>query len=83
MLAKVCFSYLLIICSAFCFYISSFHKKNLAAARALMSVEELSAEEVASRAMDVAADMCVYTNKEFIKYTLKDISATQKSSHDD
>ena len=48
-----------------------------------MSVEELSAEEVASRAMDVAADMCVYTNKEFIKYTLKDISATQKSSHDD
>ena len=67
----------------FLFCYVSFFFKFVAAARALMSVEELSAEEVASRAMDVAADMCVYTNKEFIKYTLKDISATQKSSHDD
>eukprot|EP00429_Kryptoperidinium_foliaceum_P052252 CAMPEP_0176093940 /NCGR_PEP_ID=MMETSP0120_2-20121206/47071_1 /TAXON_ID=160619 /ORGANISM="Kryptoperidinium foliaceum, Strain CCMP 1326" /LENGTH=193 /DNA_ID=CAMNT_0017427875 /DNA_START=122 /DNA_END=700 /DNA_ORIENTATION=- len=35
----------------------------LAAARALMSVEDMSAEEVADRAMNVAADMCVHTNK--------------------
>mmetsp|Transcript_38729 Transcript_38729/g.93788 ORF Transcript_38729/g.93788 Transcript_38729/m.93788 type:complete len:268 (+) Transcript_38729:61-864(+) len=45
----------------------------LAAARALMSVEEMSAEEVAQKAMDVASDMCVYTNKEFLSYTLKDV----------
>lgn len=35
-----------------------------------MSVEEMSAEEVASRAMNVAADMCVYTNKEFLTLTI-------------
>lgn len=44
----------------------------LAAARALMSVEHMSAEEVADRAMNVAADMCVHTNKEFIVHTLDD-----------
>jgi ATP-dependent protease HslVU (ClpYQ) peptidase subunit len=38
-----------------------------------MSVEEMSAEEVAQKAMDVASDMCVYTNKEFLSYTLKDV----------
>ena len=45
----------------------------VAAARALMSVEDMSAEEVAQRAMDIASDMCVYTNKNFIKYTLDDV----------
>jgi ATP-dependent HslUV protease subunit HslV len=35
----------------------------LAAARALATVEELSAEEIARRAMDIAADICVYTNR--------------------
>lgn len=44
-----------------------------AAARALMSVEDMSAEEVAQRSMDVASDMCVYTNKEFLSYTLNDV----------
>jgi ATP-dependent HslUV protease subunit HslV len=34
----------------------------LAAARALMSVEGLSAEEIARRAMKIASDICVYTN---------------------
>lgn len=38
-----------------------------------MSVDEMSAEEVAQKAMDVAADMCVYTNKEFLSYTLNDV----------
>jgi ATP-dependent protease HslVU (ClpYQ) peptidase subunit len=37
-----------------------------------MSVEDLSAEEVADRAMHIAADMCVHTNKEFLTYTLED-----------
>ena len=34
----------------------------LAAARALMTVEGLSAEEVARRALAIAAEICVYTN---------------------
>lgn len=37
-----------------------------AAARALMDFPELSAQEVAEKAMGVASDMCVYTNKEFM-----------------
>ena len=35
----------------------------LAAARALSSVDGLGAEEIARRAMKVAADICVYTNE--------------------
>jgi ATP-dependent HslUV protease, peptidase subunit HslV len=42
----------------------------LAAARALMTVEGLSAEEVARRSMKIAADICVYTNGNFILETL-------------
>ena len=42
----------------------------LAAARALMTVEDLSAEEVARRAMRIAADICVYTNYSVIVETL-------------
>ena len=41
-----------------------------------MSVEDMSAEDVAQKAMDVASDMCVYTNKEFLSYTLDDVSET-------
>ncbi len=35
----------------------------LAAARALLDVSGLSAKDVAHRAMNIAADLCVYTNK--------------------
>merc|ERR1711971_1384859 len=52
----------------------------LAAARALMSVDDMSAEDVANKAMDVASDMCVYTNKEFLSYTLDDISDIDEQS---
>eukprot|EP00519_Triparma_laevis_P002043 CAMPEP_0182517734 /NCGR_PEP_ID=MMETSP1321-20130603/42858_1 /TAXON_ID=91990 /ORGANISM="Bolidomonas sp., Strain RCC1657" /LENGTH=228 /DNA_ID=CAMNT_0024725499 /DNA_START=37 /DNA_END=720 /DNA_ORIENTATION=+ len=38
----------------------------LAAARALKDVEGMGAEEIARKAMEVASDMCVYTNKEFV-----------------
>lgn len=48
----------------------------LAAARALMSVDDMSAEDVAKKAMDIASNMCVYTNKEFLKYTLDDVSGS-------
>ena len=42
----------------------------LAAARALMQVPDLSAEEIARRAMSIAADICVYTNANVIVETL-------------
>ncbi len=42
----------------------------LAAARALATVEELTAEEVARRAMAIAADICVYTNGRVVLETL-------------
>jgi ATP-dependent HslUV protease, peptidase subunit HslV len=38
----------------------------LAAARALIQVPDLSAEEVARRAMKIAADICVYTNNNVV-----------------
>lgn len=37
----------------------------LAAARALATVDGLSAQDIAERSMKVAADICVYTNDNF------------------
>lgn len=37
-----------------------------------MDMPELSAEDVAKKAMNVAADMCIYTNKEFMIETLEE-----------
>jgi ATP-dependent HslUV protease, peptidase subunit HslV len=42
----------------------------LSAARALMAVDGLSAEEIARRAMKIAADICVYTNNNVILETI-------------
>jgi ATP-dependent HslUV protease, peptidase subunit HslV len=42
----------------------------LSAARALLAVDGLSAEEIARRAMKIAADICVYTNNNVILETL-------------
>lgn len=42
----------------------------LAAARALKTVEGLSAREIAERAMKIAADICVYTNDKIVIETL-------------
>src|SRR5215218_159036 len=42
----------------------------LAAARALMQVDGLSAEEVARRAMKIASEICVYTNGNIILETI-------------
>lgn len=42
----------------------------LAAARALMSVDDLSAEEIVKRSMKIAADLCVYTNNNVTIETL-------------
>ncbi|MGD9637591.1 MAG: ATP-dependent protease subunit HslV [Alphaproteobacteria bacterium] len=37
----------------------------LAAARALIDIENLGAEEIAKKAMNIAASICVYTNQNF------------------
>lgn len=42
----------------------------LAAARALLAVDGIGAEEIARRAMRIAADICVYTNENIIVETL-------------
>lgn len=42
----------------------------LAAARALAGVEGLSAEQIARRAMTIAADICVYTNHNLVVESL-------------
>jgi ATP-dependent HslUV protease subunit HslV len=42
----------------------------LAAARALSSIEDLSAEEIVKRSMKIAADLCVYTNNNILIETL-------------
>jgi len=42
----------------------------LAAARALMEVDGLSAEEIARRAMRIAAEICIYTNNNVIVETI-------------
>jgi len=42
----------------------------LAAARALLGVEGMTAETIARRAMEIAADICVYTNRSIIVETL-------------
>ncbi|WP_428392413.1 ATP-dependent protease subunit HslV [Lichenicoccus sp.] len=43
----------------------------LAAARALLTLDDLSAEEIARRSMRIAADICVYTNHSVIVETLQ------------
>ena len=42
----------------------------LSAARALMEVDGFGAEEIARRAMKIAGEICVYTNKNVIIETL-------------
>ena len=42
----------------------------LAAARALLEYSELSAEEVCRRALEIAGDICIYTNREITLETL-------------
>ncbi len=49
----------------------------LAAARALLTMEDLSAEAVARRSMRIAADICVYTNHSVIVETIGGASARE------
>jgi len=51
----------------------------LAAARALIAVDGLEAEEIARRAMGIAADICVYTNTNITVETIGAPDATGQS----
>ena len=42
----------------------------LAAARALMDREDMDAEAIARKAMQIAADICVYTNEAIVLETV-------------
>ena len=42
-----------------------------AAARALVDVDGFDAEAVGRKAMDIASDMCVYTNKNYVTELLE------------
>ena len=42
----------------------------LSAARALMDIDDMSAEDIARKSMKIAADICVYTNNNLIVETL-------------
>ncbi len=42
----------------------------LSAARALITVPDLTAEEIARRAMKIAADVCIYTNENLVVETI-------------
>jgi ATP-dependent protease HslVU (ClpYQ) peptidase subunit len=48
-----------------------------------MSVDNMTAEEVAKKAMKIAASMCVHTNEEFISYTMEDKGKTEESTNSD
>jgi len=52
----------------------------IAAARALQDIDHLNAEEVAQKAMDIASDMCVFTNKNFMIETMDIIKKDEDKS---
>ena len=52
----------------------------MAAARALMDIPELSAEDVAKKAMKIASEMCIYTNDSFMVESLAEEKEKDKST---
>ncbi len=44
----------------------------LAAARALIDIDDLDAEAIARKSLDIAADICVYTNRNVVLEALED-----------
>ena len=42
------------------------HVRDLAAARALIDFDSLDAEAIAKKAMGIAADLCIYTNRSIL-----------------
>lgn len=54
-----------------------------AAARALVTVDGLEIEEIAERAMTVAADLCVYTNHNFVVETVEVIEEAEEEEEEE
>jgi ATP-dependent HslUV protease subunit HslV len=52
-----------------------------AAARALLDNTEMSAEEIVTKALGIAASICVYTNENIIVETLSAYDSTGQSKH--
>eukprot|EP00560_Eucampia_antarctica_P008554 CAMPEP_0197824706 /NCGR_PEP_ID=MMETSP1437-20131217/1930_1 /TAXON_ID=49252 ORGANISM="Eucampia antarctica, Strain CCMP1452" /NCGR_SAMPLE_ID=MMETSP1437 /ASSEMBLY_ACC=CAM_ASM_001096 /LENGTH=257 /DNA_ID=CAMNT_0043424443 /DNA_START=45 /DNA_END=818 /DNA_ORIENTATION=- len=52
----------------------------MAAARALQTIPDLSAQQVAQQSMQIAADMCVYTNTSFRMETLTIVEETKQEN---
>jgi ATP-dependent HslUV protease subunit HslV len=52
----------------------------LSAARALLTVPDLSAREIATRSMRVAADICIYTNHNVVIEELESVDVASRSS---
>ena len=52
----------------------------LAAARALIDVPDMTAEDIAKKAMEIAAKMCVYTNDNFRTETIEAKGEGKKDS---
>lgn len=50
---------------------------SAAAARALIDQPDLDAEQIGRKAMRIAADICVYTNDNFVVEMLEDSSVTK------
>jgi ATP-dependent HslUV protease subunit HslV len=48
----------------------------LSAARALVDLEAMSAEEIARKAMAIAADICIYTNENVVLETIHSDEST-------
>jgi len=55
----------------------------LSAAKALIDVPDMTAEQIGRKAMTIAADMCVYTNHNFVVKTLKADSPASEESVED
>ncbi len=51
-----------------------------AAAQALLDVEGMSAEQIARKAMNIAADLCVYTNHDHMVEVLDSIEKDKKAN---
>ena len=54
------------------FYVFQNYKLILAAARALKDIPDMSAEDVAKKAMRIASDMCVHTNDCYVTKTINE-----------
>ena len=52
----------------------------IAAAQALLDVDGMTAEQIARKAMNIAADLCVYTNHEHMVEVLESIEKDKKAN---